>query len=274
MVIIIPLIAAISSGVVTFLVMFILQKQKALKNTQLVEEETSNLVPIERLEELENQLKSTKESQKEQLLLLEQDNKDKLEELASILNEIQLIVENKRERLQGRDFVKTTQTLTEQISIDAEKLYNLVGTFERWHDGLSGVKTSIKKMDRMNRGFKSIGSQTGMLSMNASIEAAHAGEAGLGFTIVSEAFADLSNQTEELCEKQTQELHQNDLLITLTFQDTQSGSRMVMNAVDGLKYMVKDLKSSLSKMDRNEDLAKAFDQIIEKLVLVNKFLKS
>ena len=107
-------------------------------------------------------------------------------------------------------------------------------------------------MHKLNEDFKHIGSQTAILSLNASIEASKSGEAGRGFKVVAQEISQLAFQTQGVCNNYTQQLNKNDLLTTATFQDTQAGSRMALNAMDGLKYLVEDLKTELIRLVAQE----------------------
>ncbi|MEE2962047.1 MAG: methyl-accepting chemotaxis protein [Myxococcota bacterium] len=152
---------------------------------------------------------------------------------------------------------------------EVNQLLALVKTFERWYDGLAEVKASLAEMTRLSREFASMGNRTVMLALNASIEAARSGEAGRGFAVVAGEFKELSLEVGKLSAIHSDELNRNDLLITSTFQDTQAGSRMVLNMVNNLKLALEDLSRLLDQLNSNSfseaEVRNSIDEVLGKI---------
>lgn len=73
---------------------------------------------------------------------------------------------------------------------------------------VSQVKEENKKADEIAQFIKNIGKQTNLLGLNASIEAARAGQSGLGFAVVAEEIRKLSLSSNESI-KEIEEFLQN-----------------------------------------------------------------
>jgi methyl-accepting chemotaxis protein len=124
-------------------------------------------------------------------------------------------------------------------------LKNVALAFERWHEDMSSLMKQNRDMHRQNQEFTSIVKQVVLLSLNAAIEAARAGEAGRGFAVVADEVKVLAVRSEMLSKSYSKSLHKNDLTTTVTFQDIQSGGKMMMAAISALESSINQLRVSL-----------------------------
>ena len=96
------------------------------------------------------------------------------------------------------DAVSEAQDKVEELkstSVNVERTYSdMEQTFAQLQDSVEGIKQCMKKII-------SIAEQTNILALNASIEAARAGQSGRGFAVVATNVKELADQIKELAEE-------------------------------------------------------------------------
>jgi methyl-accepting chemotaxis protein len=190
-----------------------------------------------------------------------------LEQTSAQVEDLEAALQEAQEALaqQQRDSEQTLQltqqTLSDRVSniqsgasqcgksLESEigALLTLVKTFERWHADMSILITHNRAMHTKNDEFASIVKQVVIVALNASIEAARAGQHGRGFAVVADEMRQLATRAESLSSDYRKSLFENDLITTTTFQDLQAGGKMITGAVAGLDVINKRAQQALQQ---------------------------
>ncbi|SOE95538.1 methyl-accepting chemotaxis sensory transducer [Burkholderia sp. D7] len=132
-----------------------------------------------------------------------------------------------------------------RIAGEASRLKSLAATFERWHEQMISLMTQNQDMHAKNHELSSIVKHVVIVSLNASIEAARAGNAGRGFAVVASEVRALAARSEELSRSYRDSLHRNDLTTTATFQDIQAGGKMITASLSSVEVLADQFQARL-----------------------------
>jgi methyl-accepting chemotaxis protein len=103
--------------------------------------------------------------------------------------------------------------------------------------GMQAINNNSKQIANILTVITEIANQTNLLSLNAAIEAAKAGENGKGFAVVAE-------EVRKLAERSSQAAKEIAVLVNTSHKDIQEGSTMVTAAGAGLKSIQEAIASS------------------------------
>lgn len=150
-------------------------------------------------------------------------------------------------------------TTTNQRSIEGNSLVNhSLDQMQQIQTAFKNIENVVRSLEKRSKDIENfvgiitkIASETNMLAMNASIEAAHAGEFGRGFSVVAEEVRRLSQQSDESAKLIQQTIFGIQEDISSTSKAVQTGSDEVnegMDAVTSVSNTFNSILESISEL--------------------------
>ena len=182
-------------------------------------------------------------------------------------NEAELLSGNAASMQSSSEKASKTLLSLRQINEDVKKIIGEV------QEQTNRTNESVKKIQAATTFINSIAEDTGLLSLNASIEAARAGDSGRGFAVVAEQIKNLSEQSNESSkeieataevlradsEKAVQAMQQMQEIIASqseSMQETQQAVAEVIEEIASSMKSIAQIKESSGRLEgaRNEVL--------------------
>jgi len=200
------------------------------------------------------------------------------EEVASASTSISKKISLQRDKLEGQtsvldDTSTSIQEMSQHLGLILENIQKATANFERLTSSSEGGRALVTQVNTMiqdifarsdslleaTAAIANIANQTNLLAMNAAIEAAHAGEYGKGFAVVSD-------EIRKLAENSRQEAQQTEnalKTILATIREVAGASTQVERAFDELVELVRYTSEA---ENRNTELIQAHASISTRVI--------
>ncbi|CAB3762292.1 hypothetical protein LMG29739_03845 [Paraburkholderia solisilvae] len=233
-------VAAVAAGVITAVLAFIAHRLHRAKLIQRLRAQAdARIDALTRDDDRHTALLAQAEEDKRELEATLEQVHGALAQQTALVDETRVAL---REATENRDQWARD---AKQLAHEASRLKGLASTFERWHEQMTSLMTQNQDMHTKNQELSSIVRHVVIVSLNASIEAARAGQAGRGFAVVASEVRALAARSEELSKSYRDSLHRNDLTTTATFQDIQAGGKMIAASLASVEAFANQFQSKL-----------------------------
>jgi len=147
--------------------------------------------------------------------------------------------------------IKTADGLNRKASETNKITSNVV-------ENIGQLNTLVQNIDRITKLLESMSEQTKLLSLNASIESARAGEAGRGFSVVAE-------EIRKLAEQSNASSREIDNLVQKILAQTQASTELVLNAQKVINQQYVAVEDTSSMFAKINDATNVLNESMEKI---------
>lgn len=178
--------------------------------------------------------------------------------IENILNNFNQVLNELHENTNNAEIANNFSYKTKDIVIESSiQMKNLVAF-------MKDISASSKKIVNIISAIENISSQINLLSLNASIEAARAGDAGKGFAVVADEVKKLADQSSFAVKNTSQ-------IITTSLKQIDEGKQLAINTCNALLLAVKNVEDTADLVTKISEKSKKHTLSVENMsVLINK----
>ncbi|WP_419872848.1 methyl-accepting chemotaxis protein [Candidatus Pristimantibacillus sp. PTI5] len=164
-----------------------------------------------------------------------------------------------------RQMKQSSQSGSQQMAGVVTMVNETVEQFAKLSEAFETMNDRYNNVSKFLNGIQDLNTQTNLLSLNASIESARAGEHGRGFAVVAEEIRKLSSQTDSISKQITKELSliQNDVAASSrtigSFANVIHSTRQASETASGTFQALESQSSVLS--DQMSEISTAISEI-------------
>ncbi len=213
-------------------------------------------------ERLQNFFRQLKDVSKENLKL-SLDFEDSVNSEASAIEEISAtLVESSASIL---NISNSTHSSAEKLSTSAEKAKASFTLIDQITSSITDISEQSKKIQNALSLIYDVTNETEMLAMNASIEAAKAGEFGKGFSVVANEIRELAEKSQESVSDIDEKIKQNNEIVENTqtvIADSQKTLKEILEMTVVSDQFLSQIAVAINETSTGQDeLLKAVDNI-------------
>lgn len=155
--------------------------------------------------------------------------------------------------------VNATVTITTSTGTTAEKIVQTQSRMQLLKDSMQNISDMSIEIEKIIGEIDSIAQQTNMLSLNASIEAARAGDMGKGFAVVAKQVGELAARSAQAA-KETNELIMNSI------SAVEDGRAITDQTVEAFDIVVENIEQTDHNIEEITNMVKQNVNIVSHAV--------
>ena len=154
----------------------------------------------------------------------------------------------------------------QKASVETGNNFSLKIKMEQLQQQIMRLSEHLGKIYSITNVVTDLASQTNMLALNASVEAARAGDSGKGFGVVASEIRKLADQSRKSAEKISSIVTDIQSATNLTIRVTEEGSK----SVEDIVYAINDVAINLQQISLNtQQQSIAVEQVVDAMNNLN-----